>query len=174
MTDRSSWNMARLASRRPLPKQRKVFAPVGKNRSQLCDEAGLSGAHAARYSESECSNCGFTICACASRLAREQLALSQRLAALREIPPPASERSTRAAEHGRAAWVVEQLRAGRILLCTAHDGSAAEFSHDGLFMYVTRKGKATSYPTQIPLDVWAEANAERIQSTVWCDASCRS
>lgn len=151
MTDRSSWNMARLASRRPLPKQRKVFAPVGKNRSQLCDEAGLSGAHAARYSESECNHCGFTICACASRLASDRVTID-----------------------GRAAWVVEQLRAGRILLCTAHDGASAEFSHDGLFMYVTRKGKATSYPTRIPLDFWAEANAKRIESTIWCDASCRS
>lgn len=61
MTDRSSWDQARIQSRRPLKRERKVLAPVGKTLKELraagldLNTVDLRGGH-------KC--CGYHVCSC--------------------------------------------------------------------------------------------------------------
>jgi hypothetical protein len=94
MSDRESWAMARLVSRRPLPKERKLHPnTVGEQPQQQ-----------SAYLRS-CKGCGYHLCAC-SRLGKN------------ESPPqfvtrPNKSRAVQAAERARisdSSWL--QLRYG--------------------------------------------------------------
>lgn len=54
MTDRNTWNMARIASARPLPKPRKVHAEVCPENFRLVRREG----------DSACKHCGYHVCGC--------------------------------------------------------------------------------------------------------------
>ena len=65
MTDRSSWNMARIASRRRLPRELKLHpTTVGK---PMSSQAGIGAWHREWVNEDEvacCSTCGYHWCNC--------------------------------------------------------------------------------------------------------------
>jgi len=74
MTDRSSWNMARIASRRPLPKA-------------LVMHSGTVGERSAYAIGNSCKGCGFHICDCARALGRAEDALREAIKKQRAKKP---------------------------------------------------------------------------------------